>query len=121
MPTALIVEASRVMRAQLRKLLDRAGFAVVAESDHADNLLALYEHYRPDLVTLAIVLPGRDGTVAAAELLAAHPDAAVVVCSSLSAQARISACEAMGVRSYLMKPFEPEHAIAVFRQAVGAS
>jgi two-component system chemotaxis response regulator CheY len=120
MPSAIIIEDSPIMRAQLRKLLNSAGFEVVAEAGVADELVALYDRHRPDLVTLDIVLPGRDGASAAAELLSAHPSAAVVMCTSLSARAKMVACQEAGVRSYLLKPFKPEHAIAVFRQAVEA-
>jgi two-component system chemotaxis response regulator CheY len=118
MPSALIIDDSKIMRAQLRALLTTAGFTIAAEAGGADHLLALYEEHRPDLVTLDIVMPGRDGAEAAAELLAAHPEAAVVMCTSMGTREKMHACQQAGVRSYLLKPFKPEHAIAVFKRAI---
>jgi DNA-binding NarL/FixJ family response regulator len=62
-------------------------------------------------------MPGRDGATAAAELLARHPDAVVVMCTSLNTRDKIEACRRAGVKYYLLKPFNAEHAVAVFRRA----
>lgn len=118
MPSALIVDDSPIMRAQLRKLLGTAGFSVVAEAGNGDQVLALYEQHRPDLVTLDIVMPGRDGASVAADILAQYPDANVVMCTSLSTREKIEICRRAGVKYYLLKPFKPEAAVAVFRRAL---
>src|SRR5947207_1866689 len=57
MPSAIVVD-SPIMRTQLGKLLELAGFSVVAQAGAADHLLELYEQHRPDLITLDIVVPG---------------------------------------------------------------
>jgi two-component system chemotaxis response regulator CheY len=121
MPSAIIIDDSPIMRAQLRKLLVAAGFTVVAEAGVGDVALALYEQHRPDLITLDIVMPGRDGATAAVELLAAYPDATIVMCTSLSTRERIDMCRNAGVKFYLLKPFDPDYATAVFRHAVASS
>lgn len=118
MPTAIIIDDSPIMRAQLRRVLTSAGFTVVAEAGSAETLLALYAQFRPDLVSLDIVMPGRDGSVAAAELLGAHPEACVVMCTSLTSRDRILACQKAGVAYYLLKPFNPEHAAQMFKAAI---
>lgn len=118
MPSVLIVDDSPIMRAQLRKLLASAGFTVAAEADNGDQVLALYEQHRPDLVTLDIVMPGRDGASVAADILAKYPDANVVMCTSLSSREKIEICRQAGVKYYLLKPFKPEAAVAVFRRAL---
>lgn len=106
------------MRAQLRKLLVSAGFTVVAESGTADTLVGLYEQHRPDLITLDIVMPGRDGAEAAIELIGAHPEATIAMCTSLSSRERIDMCRRAGVKYYLLKPFAPEYALAIFRRVL---
>ncbi len=115
MPTALIVDDSPIMRGQLRRVLSTAGFTIAAEAGTANELLELYERHTPDLVTLDIVMPGRDGAAAAAELLAKYPRAVVVMCTSLTARDKILACQKAGVSYFLLKPFEPENAVAIFR------
>jgi two-component system chemotaxis response regulator CheY len=118
MPSAIVIDDSPIMRVQLRKLLAAAGISVVAEAGGGDAVLALYEQHRPDLVTLDIVMPGRDGASAAVELLSIHPEARVVMCTSLSSRDRIDMCRRAGVKFYLLKPIDPEYAMAVFRRAV---
>ena len=118
MPSAIIIDDSPIMRGQLRKLLVAAGFSVVAEAGAGDTVLGLYEQHRPDLITLDIVMPGRDGASVAVDLLAVHPEATIVMCTSLSTRDRIDMCRRAGVKFYLLKPINPEHAIAVFRCAI---
>lgn len=118
MPTAIIVDDSPIIRAQLRKILTGAGFEVAAEASNANDLDALYERHRPSVVSLDIVMPGRDGATAAAELLARHPEAVIVMCTSLTSRDKIMACQKAGVSYYLLKPFNAEHAATIFKCAV---
>jgi two-component system chemotaxis response regulator CheY len=118
MPTALIVDDSPVMRAHLRSILQQAGCEVVGEGARGDELLPLYERHRPDLVTLDIVMPGKDGVAAATELLAKYPHAVVVMCTSMTSRDKILACQKAGVAHYLIKPFQPERAIQTLRHVI---
>jgi len=118
MPSAIIVDDSPIMRAQLAKLLELAGFTVVAQAGTADQLLELYEQHRPDLVSLDIVMPGRDGATAAAELRTRYPQAIIVICTSLNTRDKIDICRRAGVKCYLLKPFNPDYAVSVFRRVL---
>ncbi|MDQ3335030.1 MAG: response regulator [Myxococcota bacterium] len=95
--------------------MSAAGYTIVAEAGTANELLALYEQHRPDLITLDIVMPGRDGASAAAELLGKHPQVVVVMCTSLTARDKILTCQKAGVSYFLLKPFDPTNATAIFR------
>jgi two-component system chemotaxis response regulator CheY len=116
--TALVVDDSAIIRGQLKRVLGAAGIATIAEAASANDLTALYEKHRPDLVTLDVVMPGRDGVTAAAELLAKHPDAKIVMCTSVTARDKILAAQKAGVKHYVLKPFDPERATAIFTNAV---
>ena len=118
MPTALIVDDSPVMRSHLRSILQQAGCEVVGEGARGDDLLPLYERHRPDLVTLDIVMPGKDGVSAACELLSEFPEARVVMCTSLTTRDKILACQKAGVAHYLLKPFQPERAVQTLRHVL---
>lgn len=121
MPTAVIVDDSPIMRAQLRALLRQAGVDVAGEGASGDDVLGLYESLQPDLVLLDIVMPGKDGVTAATELLGRYPDAVVVMCTSLTTRDKILACQKAGVSHYLLKPFQAERAVAVFRHVLTRS
>ena len=117
-PTALVIDDSAIQRSMLKRILTDAGFRVVGEAATAETLVKLYEHHRPDLVTLDIVMPGIDGAAAAAELLGQHPEATVVMCTSLTTREKILACQRAGVRHYLLKPIVAERAASIFRHVV---
>jgi two-component system chemotaxis response regulator CheY len=115
MPTAVIVDDSPLIRVQLRQILGRIGVTVAAEGSSGSQLQALYEEHLPDLVTLDIVMPGKDGVTAAIDLLRAHPTARIVMCTSLTTRDKIVACQRAGVKHYLLKPFDPARAEQIFQ------
>ncbi len=115
MPTAVIVDDSPIVRAQLRKILHGMGCTVVAEAATGDQVRALYDQHRPDLITLDIVMPGKDGVTAAVELLREFPQARIVMCSSLSTRDKILACQRAGVCHYVLKPFDKARVEKIFR------
>lgn len=118
MSTAIIVDDSPLVRMQLRQILTRMGVTIVAEAGTGDEVMALYDQHRPDLITLDIVMPGKDGVTAAIELLGRYPSARVVMCTSLTTRDKILACQRAGVCHYLLKPFEPARASQVFQYAL---
>jgi len=115
MPTAVTIDDSPLVRLQLRKILGQLGVAVVADGASGDQLHALYEQHRPDLVTLDIVMPGKDGVTAAIELLRDFPSARIVMCTSLASRDKIVACQRAGVAHYLLKPLDAARAEKAFR------
>ena len=121
MPTAVIVDDSPIVRMQLRQILTRIGCTIVAEAATGDEVKALYERHRPDLITLDIVMPGKDGVTAAVELLRDFPEARIVMCTSLTTRDKILACQKAGVCHYLLKPFDPARAEQVFKFALDRS
>ncbi|HEX3759209.1 MAG TPA: response regulator [Kofleriaceae bacterium] len=120
MPTAVIIDDSPLVRTQLRQILTRVGATVVGEAGSGLHVQALYEQHRPDLITLDIVMPGKDGVTAALELLHAHPTARIVMCTSLANRDKILACQRAGVRHYVIKPFEPARAEQILRYVLQA-
>ncbi|MBI5015747.1 MAG: response regulator [Deltaproteobacteria bacterium] len=103
----LVVDDAVFMRRQLREILEGAGYAVVAEGEDGAEALDLYETYEPDLVTLDVVMPRVTGLEALRKLKALHPEARVVVCSSLSHEAALLEAIGLGARDYVLKPVVP--------------
>jgi two-component system chemotaxis response regulator CheY len=105
-PTAVLIDDSRTTRTCLRVYLTEIGFEIVAEGERGEHALELYEKHRPTLITIDIVMPGLDGVSAARELLKRHPEANVVMCTSINTRDKILACHEAGVSYYLLKPFD---------------
>ncbi len=118
MPTAIIVDDSPIVRMQLRQILQRLGATIVAEAASGDQVVELYRQHLPDLITLDIVMPGKDGVTAALELLGSFPDATIVMCTSLTTRDKILACQKAGVCHYVLKPFEPKRVEQILTYAL---
>ena len=79
-----IAEDSVLLREGLARLLDEAGFDVVAKCEDADDLLVKVRSYAPDVAIVDIRLPpthNDEGLRAALEIRANHPEVAVLVLS----------------------------------------
>ena len=79
----MVVDDSRVMELQICKLLEGSKFEVVAYCENGEEAISRYEEIQPDIVTMDIIMPGIDGLEAAQVLLEEHPDARIVIVSSL--------------------------------------
>lgn len=109
------MDDSATARAVVKAALKAAGYDVVAEASDGAAALPLWEQHRPTLVTLDIVLPLVDGVTAAVSLLERHPEAIVVMCSSITNRDKILACRNAGVAHFLLKPVVPEKMCALAR------
>jgi len=116
--TAVLIDDSRTTRALLKVYLTEAGFQVVGEGERGEHALELYEKHHPLLMTLDIVLPGIDGVTAVRALLEQHPEATVVMCSSINAREKVLACHEAGAAHYLLKPITPDKVQDVARKVL---
>jgi len=103
-----IAEDSVLLREGLARLLDDAGFDVVAQCENADDLLLKVRSYSPDVAIVDIRLPpthSDEGLRAALEIRANHPSVGVLVLSQyveLGLALKLLADSAEGV-GYLLK------------------
>jgi two-component system, chemotaxis family, chemotaxis protein CheY len=104
MARILVVDDTKFMRQQLRFLLQAHGHEVVDEAENGDEAVELYKQHRPDLVTLDLTMPGRNGDEVIRELLAADARAKIVIVSAVYSRSRIEDCLAMGALGFIPKP-----------------
>ena len=119
--TVLIADDAVFMRVMLRDILTEGGFEIVAEASDGIEAAELARELDPDLVTLDIVMPRRNGLVALGEMMEDRPGRAVVMCSALGQEALVMQALEAGARDFVVKPFEAEHVLAVMKKAVQAS
>ncbi|HET6397807.1 MAG TPA: response regulator [Pseudoxanthomonas sp.] len=117
-PTVLLCDDSRALRMLAAQQLEDSGYQVVGEAGNGLEAVGQYQALKPDLVLLDLVMPECDGRQALARILAADPQARVVILSSLGAQSDIEECLRLGARSYLQKPIDPEAMDRVLRDAL---
>ena len=61
----------------------------------------------------------KDGVSAAQEILAFHPEANIVVCTSAAQKFKMKQLADMGITNFVIKPFQPEKFLNVVTQACG--
>ena len=114
----LIADDAAFMREMLRDILSDGDYEVVAEASDGVETVEKFDEHTPDLVTLDIVMPRKNGIDALREILAAHPTACIVMCSALGQEALVAEALESGARDFLVKPFKPEQVRTVVDRAL---
>lgn len=113
-----IVDDAVFMRERIREILEPAGYRIVAEGQDGREAVELYEKEQPDLMTLDLVMPESGGLDALREIRIRHPDARIIVCSSLSDQEAILQAVGLGARDYVLKPIDPDRLLEAVAKAL---
>jgi len=102
-PRVLVVEDAEAIRLAVQSALQSAGHVVLERADGRQLETDLAE-FRPDVVILDVMLPGRDG-FALLEVVRARSDAGVVILTARDAvDDRLRGLSA-GADDYVIKPF----------------
>jgi two-component system, chemotaxis family, chemotaxis protein CheY len=115
----LIVDDASFMRNMIREIFVQAGYEVVGEAKSGAEALQKYEELKPDLITMDIVMPYKNGVEATREIVRAYPNAVVVICSALGQESLVLEALEAGARDFVVKPFRGEDVLAVVRKALG--
>jgi two-component system chemotaxis response regulator CheY len=121
MARIVIVDDNLMMRTRLRQILTDAGHAVVGEASDGLQAPDVVRSAKPDLVTLDMRMPGRDGLPTLQHLRLRNPDLAVVVISANVDQRRVIDALKLGARDFVPKPFSPEAVVTSVAKALEPS
>ncbi len=113
----LLAEDETIIRLDLRKTLEEAGFEVCAEARNGEEAVELARRELPDLALLDVKMPGLDGIEAARRILAERPIPIVMLTAYGQDELVARAVEA-GVFGYLVKPFRELDLLPAIRAAV---
>ena len=115
----MIVDDSRIVYVQIERLLEGTDYEVAAYCRDGEEAVAQYGQVAPDLVTMDIIMPGMDGLETAQAILEEHPEAKIIMVSSLAHDETVEEAKAIGAKGFIDKPFEKERLLEVFQQALG--
>jgi DNA-binding NarL/FixJ family response regulator len=102
--TVLLVDDHLLVRRGFRRMLeDGAGIRVVAEAGDGPEAVELAARERPDVIVMDFALPTMNGATAARKMVAAVPEAAILILSMHSEPACVRSCLDAGARGYLLK------------------
>ena len=114
----MVVDDSRVLEYQICKLLEDTDYEVAAYCENGEEAIARYEEVRPDIVTMDIIMPGIDGLETAKIILEEHPDARIIMISSLVYDDTINEAHDIGAKAFLYKPITRENLLQALNEAL---
>jgi two-component system chemotaxis response regulator CheY len=104
----LIVDDSVFARKSLAKMVETFGGQVAGEAGDGLTAITEYGRTKPDIVLMDITMPQMEGIEAVERIVQEHPDARVVMVSSVGYQENILAALQKGARHFVQKPVKPE-------------
>lgn len=104
MAKVMVVDDSEFMRKVLRNILEAGGHKVV-EARSADEALEKFLKESPDVVTMDIVMPDKDGIEAVRRIKQVDPKAKIIMISALGHQKTVMRSLEAGAVDFIIKPF----------------
>ena len=119
MARIMVVDDAAFMRKMLTDALAGGGHEVVGEAATGTEAVDKFLELRPEVTTLDITMPEKDGLEALREILAFDPSARVVMCSALGQESKVLEAIRSGAKDFVVKPFQAERVLAAVGKALG--
>ena len=112
MATVLVVEDVKIMGYAIKKTLEELGHNVIAEVQNGYDAIECYKEMQPDLVTMDITMPAKNGIRDGIEALIAikeiNNEANIIMLTSHGENKLVMKAVSNGARGYILKPITKE-------------
>lgn len=108
MITVLIVDDSLIIRKKLQKDIKDLGYDVIGMAADGESSIDLVKKFKPDIITMDIAMPNKDGIEAMQEIKKYYPDIKIIMITSHGQEEVILNSIAEGADGYLLKPIEKD-------------
>jgi len=119
MARVLVVDDAAFMRKMVGDALAKGGHEVVGEASNGQEAVESFQALRPDIMTLDITMPEKDGLTALKEIMALDPSARVVMCSALGQESKVLEAVKSGAKDFVVKPFQPSRVLEAVQRVLG--
>jgi CheY-like chemotaxis protein len=117
--SVLVCDDLPAVQTMMRRMLERAGFTVAGLASTADEVVALYQEHRPDLVLLDLHMPGARGLDLLRTLRTFDPPACVVIVSGAGDSELRDEAQALGAADWVLKPVYGSALVALLHSVLG--
>ena len=118
MARVLVVDDAAFMRKVVSDALTSGGHEVVGEAGNGNEAVQRYQELQPELTTLDITMPEKDGLAALAEIISINPSARVLMCSALGQESKVIESIKLGAKDFVVKPFQPPRLLEAVSKAL---
>ena len=108
MKRVLVVDDAAFMRISIKNMLMKNGYEVCGEAENGEVAVQRYKELMPDIVTLDITMPDKDGLEALKEILASNSDAKVIMVSAMGQEGMVREAIISGAKGFIVKPFKED-------------
>src|SRR5438874_12000086 len=115
----LIVDDSVFARKNLARMVESFGGLLAGEAGDGLTAITEYDRTSPDIVLMDITMPQMEGIEAAEKIVQAHPEARIVMVSSVGYQENIVAALQRGARHFVQKPVKTAVPYVVIKYSLG--
>jgi two-component system chemotaxis response regulator CheY len=119
MARILVVDDAAFMRKIVTDALTKGGHEVIGEAGNGTEAVEQYQTLKPDLTTLDITMPEKDGLSALKDIMALDPSAKVIMCSALGQESKVLESIKLGAKDFVVKPFQAERVLDAVGKALG--
>jgi len=116
----LVVDDTLFMRTLLKNILFSGGHTIVGEAENGDDAIAKYQELNPDLVTMDIVMPKKNGIDALKGIKTIDPNARVIMCTAVGQEQMVKLAVKSGAKGYIVKPFQAPKVLEEVKNVLGA-
>ncbi|WP_372790555.1 response regulator [Paraconexibacter sp.] len=120
MARVLVVDDAAFMRKMVTDALSGGGHEIVGEAGNGAEAVQRFQELRPEVMTLDITMPEKDGIAALQEIIALDPSAKVIMCSALGQESKVLESIKLGAKDFVVKPFQPDRVRAAVEKALAA-
>lgn len=114
MSRVLIIDDAAFMRKILRNILERNSFEIIGEVDNGNAALAKIKELEPDIISLDITMPGKDGLAILKDIQARNIAAKVIMVTAMGQESVVREAALYGAKGFVLKPFKEELVLKVF-------
>lgn len=114
----LVVDDAAFMRMMIKDIVTRNDYEVVGEAQNGLEAVEMYQKFNPDLVTMDITMPEKDGISAVKDILAIDSAARIIMCSAMGQQSLVMEAIKAGARDFIVKPFKPDRVVQAIEKAL---
>jgi two-component system chemotaxis response regulator CheY len=119
MARVLVVDDAAFMRKMVTDALTGGGHEIIGEAANGVEAVQRFQELRPDVMTLDITMPEKDGLAALKEIIAVDPGAKVIMCSALGQESKVLESIKLGAKDFVVKPFQADRVLSAIAKALG--
>ena len=118
MARVLVVDDAAFMRKMVADALTKGGHEVIGEACNGIEAVERFRELRPEVTTLDITMPEKDGLAALQEIIGLDPSARVIMCSALGQESKVLESIKIGAKDFIVKPFKAERVLGAVDKAL---